>query len=46
MCNSASDLNESNSEAVVLGAAGDAGDRCCTRTIDFGSCGSRDCLTV
>ena len=46
MCNGASDLNESNSEAVVFGAVGDAGSRYCTCTVDFGTCGGQDCLVV
>ena len=46
MCNSASDLNSSNSEAVVLGAAGDAGSRCRTCTITFITRFGRDCLIV
>ena len=46
MYNGASDLNGSNSEAVVLGATGDAGGRCCTCTIDFGTPGGEDYLTV
>ena len=43
MCNSASDLNGSNSEAVALGTAGG---HCCTCTIDFGTHGGWDCLPV
>ena len=43
MCNSTSDLNGSNSEAVVLG---DAGSCCGTYTIHFGTLGGQDYLAV
>ena len=46
MCNSAGDLNGSNSETIIIGAAGDASGRCCTCTSDFGTLVDQDCLAV
>ena len=43
MCKGASDLNGSNSEAVV---GGNADSRCGTCTIDFGTLGGQDCLAI